>query len=362
MRRLADPRPSRRALPWRLLLLTLATAWFALTWEQGARGDKGDADAPAIKGWQKGKGWGAVWGPDDEVGSLNAMTPASVRAALAAATTGKTYDMGITYSRQSYKWPGHSPGEVMTFRSPEGVKRQQDLAFVKPDVNPAGQGWHSCAVFISDNVGTQIDGLAHITVGEDNHWYNGFKEEDWGGNFGVRKCDACTIPPIVARGVMLDIAGLRGVEALPTSYAISPKDVDQALKAQKVRLQPGDVVLFRTGVLAYWGQEGADVDRLREHDSAGITLETARYLVEEHGAMLIGSDTSGLEQMPAPEGSDCFNPVHKYLLVEQGVHIGEFHYLEDLARDKAYEFCYMASVNKIAGATAGFTMRPIAIR
>ena len=77
---------------------------------------------------------------------------------------------------------------------------------------------------------------------------------------------------------------------------------------------------------------------------------------------MIGSDTSGLEQQPAPKGSKTFIPVHNYLLVEQGVHIAEFHYLEDLAKDKVYEFCYIASTNKIAGTTAGFTMRPVAMK
>ena len=61
-------------------------------------------------------------------------------------------------------------------------------------------------------------------------------------------------------------------------------------------------------------------------------------------------------------GSDSFIPVHKYLLVEQGVHIGEFHYLEDLARDKVYEFCYVCTVNKIQGAVAGFCLRPLALK
>jgi hypothetical protein len=77
---------------------------------------------------------------------------------------------------------------------------------------------------------------------------------------------------------------------------------------------------------------------------------------------MIGSDTSGLEVAPAAEGSDTFIPVHKYLLIEQGVHILEFHNLEELARDKAYEFCYIAMTNKIAGSTAGFALRPIALR
>src|SRR5262245_36172896 len=69
---------------------------------------------PTIKGWKKGVGWGWIWGKDDEVGSLNAMDAKSIKAALQLAKEGKVYDLGITYSRNSYKWPGHSPGEVLT--------------------------------------------------------------------------------------------------------------------------------------------------------------------------------------------------------------------------------------------------------
>lgn len=356
---MTHPLASRRTLRW--IAALLAVFAFGRWTTNTADAAKDDAGA-AVRGWKKGKGYGWVWGQDDEVGSLNALSDASRLAALQLVKQGKTYDLGVTYSRNSFKWPGHSPCEVITFRGPEGVKRQQDQPFIAPSVNASGQGWHSCALFISDNVGTQLDGLGHVTVGEDNHWYNGFKEADWGGNWGVRKCDATTIPPIIARGVLLDIAGLKNVEALPASYPITPGDVDQALKKQKLELRPGDAVFFRTGALRHWGVDGADLKTMAQYDSAGITLDTAKYLVETFGAVLIGSDTSGLEVNPAPAGSDTFIPVHKYLIIEQGIHIGEFHNLEELARDQVYEFCYVATTNKIAGSTTGFALRPIAIR
>src|SRR4051812_31057038 len=91
----------------------------------------GDAGG-SIRGGEKGKGWGWVWGKDDEVGALNAMTDASRAAALALATRGETFDLGMTYSRRSYKFAGHSPGEIITFRSPDGISRMQD-----PDAPPA---------------------------------------------------------------------------------------------------------------------------------------------------------------------------------------------------------------------------------
>jgi hypothetical protein len=78
--------------------------------------------------------------------------------------------------------------------------------------------------------------------------------------------------------------------------------------------------------------------------------------------MMVGSDTSGYEVNPAPKGAGTPIPVHRYLLVDQGVHIGEFHYLEGLSKAKAYVFCYVASIAKIKGTVAGFALRPIALR
>lgn len=340
----------------------------ALVLAPGARPPVFAADAPALQRWQKGKGWGWVWGKDDEVGALNEMTDASRLAALRLVRHGKVADLGVAYDRTSYKWPGHSPGEILSFRSPEGVKRQGDLPAILND-NPMRTAWHSCALFINDNVATQIDGLGHITAGDDDHWYNGFRERDWGGDWGIRKCDATTIPPIIARGVLIDVAGAKGFDALPAHYAITPEDLQVALRRQNTQLRPGDVVLIRTGTLRYWGDTGADEQGLiKQHDSAGINLEAAKWLVEEHGALLIGSDTSGLEYAPRAEEKAAYRaryktfiPVHHYLLIEQGVHIGEFHNLEELARHRVYEFCYFCTVNKIKGTVAGFALRPVAL-
>ena len=343
-----------RWLPALLVACALLLGWTAWT--------TAEPSGHELKGWKKGRGWGWVWGKDDEVGSLNAMTPQAVLEAIGLVKKGKVYDLGIDYDRTSYKWPGHSPGEIISFRTPEGVKRQQDLGFTAPSVNPALLAWHSCALFINDNVATQIDSLGHVTTGEDNHWYNGFTEAEWGGNFGIRKADASTIPPIVVRGILIDVAGNQGVDALKGGTAIGPKDIEAALEKQGTQIRPGDAVFVRTGTLRYWGEAGGDHQKLAAHDSAGINLEAARWLVEEKGAIMVGSDTSGLEVGPAPPGSSSFIPVHEYLLVEQGVHVAEFHYLEDLAADRVYQFCYIAATNKIKGSTAGFTMRPLALR
>ena len=323
---------------------------------------------PQLQNWQRGKGWGWVWGKEDEVGALNEMTDASRQRALRLAARGEVYDLGVLYDRNSFKFAGHSPGEIISFRTPEGIKRQGDAAQATSH-NARQTAWHSAALFMSDNVATQSDGLAHITEGDDDHWYNGYREKDWGGNWGPRKADASTIPPIVARGVMIDVAGAKGVEALPGHYAIGVEDLEAALGKQGTRLEPGDVVLVRTGTLRYWGESGGDHEKIGRHDSAGISLEAAKWLVEQRGALMIGSDTSGLEYSPKEADVPAFSakyrtfiPVHSYLLIEQGVHVGEFHYLENLARARVYEFCYVAATNKIKGSAAGFALRPLAIR
>jgi kynurenine formamidase len=351
-------------------LAGLAGAWLALSVADGQSGSsaptKGAAPASkttsGIRGWTKGKGWGWIWGPQDEVGALNAMTDASRAAALALARRGETFDLGQTYSRRSYKWPGHSPGEIITFRSPDGVARMRDADAPPRDKNADLVFWHSAAMFISDNVGTQIDGLAHITAGADNHWYNGFKEADWGGDWGPRKCDAPTIPPIVARGVLIDVAAYKKMDPLPGHTDITTQDLKDTLAWEQVSLQPGDVVLVRTGAGRLWGDDGADHALIAQHDSAGPDLTATRWLIEDQGAMMLGSDTSGYEVNPPTGSPGSGVPCHRYLLVDQGVHIGEFHNLEGLSKARAYTFCYIATVNKVKGAAAGFCLRPIAIR
>jgi hypothetical protein len=163
-------------------------------------------------------------------------------------------------------------------------------------------------VFINDNVGTQIDGLGHVTTGDDNHWYNGFKEADWGGNFGVRKCDATTIPPVITRGVLIDVAGMRKVDALPSHYRIPVDDLKASLGRQKTRLRPGDTVLIRTSVLRYWGKDGGDHDKLRQHDADDLLERGAGNQVVAGGDVgrLGAPDVrQPLELRPVPDSTRC---------------------------------------------------------
>ena len=312
------------------------------------------------RGWRRGVGWGWSWGENDEVGALNGMSPSSVLAALALVTEGRTYDLGLPVDRTSFRSPVHPATEVVSFRTPGRAKQQQDIPMLDASTNTKGLAFISGLVTCSDHLGTHIDGLGHLTTGADDHWYNGFNWSQDGGDFGPRRASADTTPPIIARGVLLDIAALHGVPVLPPRTAIGPDDLAAAAARQQVELRVGDVVLIRTGSLSLWGESGADHEKLRGPDSSGLNLAAARWLIEEHGAILVGGDTSMLEVFPAVDG-DSWHPVHEYLLVEQGVHIGELHFLEQLAAGRTSEFCYVALLPKLRGITGGFAMRPIAM-
>jgi kynurenine formamidase len=312
----------------------------------------------AVPGWEPSRGWGWIWGEEDEVGALNAITSESIVEALQTVTRGKIYDLGVPLDRTSFLWPGHVATEVIGFRTPAGIKRKGDLTPLGAD--PSGLSFHTSLIMVSDHAGTQLDGLCHATFGADDHWYNGFKAADWSFDFGPGRAGAENIPPILATAVLIDVPRHRGVDELDAHSPIEPDELKATLEEQGVDVHPGEACLIRTGSLRHWGEAGADHGLIAGPDTAGITLASARWLCEEKGAMVIGTDTSTVEVVPAVDG-DAPSPVHKYLLVDQGVHMGELHYLEELAAEKVYRFCYVALVAKLRGVTAGFAMRPVAL-
>ena len=146
---------------------------------------------------------------------------------------------------------------------------------------------------------TQIDGLAHITAGPDHHWYNGFKEAEWGGDWGPRKCDAPTIPPIIARGVLIDVAAFKKVDALPATRSSPPRTSKTRLPGRAYRpagrRRPGP---HRHGPLL--GRRRHRPRQDRRPRLGRSRPDATRWLVEDQGAMMVGSDTSGYEVNPPP--------------------------------------------------------------
>jgi kynurenine formamidase len=207
------------------------------------------------------------------------------------------------------------------------------------------------ALSMYTHTGTHIDALNHF--GLHDHIWNGFSEDEHLGDRGWHKAGAETIPPIVARGVLIDVAAAKGRSELPASYDITADDLRAALARQRVSLQRGDVVLIRTGRMQHF----ADAERYKA-EPPGLNLSAARFLVEQHGAMIVGADNLSFEAFPV-ETKDNWIPVHTWLLAERGVPIMEVVDLEALARDRVYEFAFVGASLKLRGAS-GSPMRPVA--
>ncbi len=212
--------------------------------------------------------------------------------------------------------------------------------------------YSGAAVSMYTHMGTHIDSLNHF--GLDGRIWNGFSASEQVGDRGWQVAGAENIPPIVARGVLIDVAAAKGVEMLGDDYKITPDDLQDALEKQKVSLREGDVVLIRTGRMQHYENAA-----LYMQNSPGLSFAAAKFLIEEGGAMIVGADNLSLEAFPS-ELDDDYVPVHTYLLAEQGAPILELVYLEELSRDQIYEFAFIGGSLKFRGADAG-PIRPVAI-
>jgi kynurenine formamidase len=207
------------------------------------------------------------------------------------------------------------------------------------------------------HTGAHVDAHAHMTIGEDDRWFGGSARTDL-GDFGPLKGDASELEPIWTRGLLYDVPGFRGVDYLGKGEPVTAEELVAVREAQGVG-EPGegDVVLVRTGYMSHW----PDAERMAANRGPGPDVSVARWLVER-GVLATGSDTETYEVQPAPDPGTPANPqpVHTYLLIEHGVYIMESLDLEELARDRVYEFLFVALPLKIRGAT-GSMIDPVAV-
>ena len=291
------------------------------------------------------------WGPGDEIGRLNLMTDQSRAAVLARVTGGKAYDLSVDYfiGMPSWQAAGDPHFRLWMTHTPRGTVIDDPLqlgAAMNEHVSYTG-----AAISMYTHMGTHIDALSHF--GLNGRIWNGFRADEHLGDRGWRVAGAETIPPIVARGVLLDVAAEKSLEMLPDGYRISRQDLVRTLARQQIELAEGDVVLIRTGRMRVYENSLAYMA-----DPPGLGMAAARFLVEESGAMVVGADNLSFESFPS-EVEGNYVPVHTYLLAEQGTPILELVYLEELSRDRIYEFAFVGGSLKLRGADAG-PIRPVA--
>jgi kynurenine formamidase len=280
------------------------------------------------------------WGPADQRGAANRITPQKVLEAKGLITRGTVYQLGHVYeSTMPLFGTRHFSLKIPQTFGPQG---SNNLRFHDELVSgELGQ------------VGTQFDGLGHIGIGD--LFYNGNNRADFSRPDGLEKLGIENVGPIVTRGVLVDVAAFRGVARLEGGYEITLADLRGALERQRMEVRAGDVIIVHTGWSSLWKVDNAAFGAT----SPGIGLEAARWLVERE-VVIVGSDTWSMEVVPNPDASLAF-PVHQLLIPRNGIYIFENLLTEELARDRVYEFAFFFAPLKLKGAT-GSPANPLAIR
>jgi kynurenine formamidase len=290
-----------------------------------------------------------------EIGKVAELPAEAIVRAAGLVREGRTYSLAAARFPGMPLFPGHPPFQVLNYRTPRGIR----VTGAKPwgPVNDAGLGYMAEYVMATSHSGAHVDALAHMTVGDDMHWYGGGTADGNLTDFGPTYGDASKLPPFFTRGVLIDAPRFRGVDVLPKGSAIDAEEMEAICEAQGVAVQPWDTVVIRTGYMGLW----PDAERMAAHKTAGPDISAARWLLER-GVVATGTDTETYEVQPAPDPGPAGNPqpVHTLLLIENGIYLMESLDLESLAAEGVYEFLFVALPVKIRGAT-GSMIDPLAV-
>ncbi len=284
------------------------------------------------------------FGPDDQIGNLNYVTPAKTLAASKLVTRGKAYRLGIETNKDTPAYgtrtfaitvlqPGQAGGATL---GPNKMTYNDDII----------TGWVG--------VGSQIDGFGH--AGIDNLYFNCNKAADFTMPDGLKKLGIENVPAVATRGVLLDMAGYLGSDPVKEGTAFNRAEIEGAMKRQGIKaIEKGDVVLFYTGWLKLLGKDNKRFISV----NPGLGRDGARYLASLEVAM-VGADTSNFEVIPFEKDAGLFE-VHQILLARNGIHILENMNTEELVKDQAWEFLFTLGPARITGGVQAI-INPIAIK
>ena len=283
------------------------------------------------------------YGAEDRLGAINNLSPAKVLEASELIRTGKTYALGVVTGRETPAYGTRSFQIItMTGGDPSGPGEGPNLQTGNDDLLLTWLG-----------IGTQLDGLGHVGIG--HRYYNGTPVSEFLRPDGLLEFGMHTLPPIVTRGVLLDVAALSGVERLAAGTAINREEIDSAARRQGVEIRHGDVVILNTGwqALAESDPEGF------LSGEPGLGMGGAEYLAGL-GVVAVGADGGALEVLPSEDETQVF-PVHQLLLAKNGVYILENIRTDELVADEAWEFLFVLGLPRFEGAVQ-MVINPVAIR
>ena len=280
------------------------------------------------------------WGAGDERGAANHMKPETVLRATKLIRTGEVIELG----------------HVLRAGMPIQATRRFDLhtkrTFMNTQSNQRGSNEELVTTELGQ-VGTQFDAFPHQSHGDS--LYNCIKISEISTRTGFTKLGVEKVGTLMTRGVLIDVAGLKGVDILPDTYEITVQDLQQALQKQNLTLRPGDAVIINTGWGRLWGKENARYMK----GNPGIGVAAAEWLVKQD-PMLVGADNGPVEVSPNPD-REISLPGHQIFLVVNGIHLLENLKLDALAAKRVHEFAFVMQPLKMQGGT-GSTVAPVAIR
>ena len=302
----------------------------------------------------KCRNWGK-WGPDDELGTLNYITPELIVKATRMVKRGVVFSLAIPFDNtgpQINQPRRFNPIHRMILTGPDFTTG----AFKRP----GGVGFADDMVIMALQCGTQWDALSHCFL--DGKLYNGY-DANLVSSGGAKKNGMEKMARgVIARGVLLDLPRVKGVEWLEPGYGITPEDLDAAVTAHGVSVGAGDALLVRTGQMAMCRARGGWGD-YAGGDAPGLSFKSAGWL-HDHQLAAIATDTWGMEVRPN-EIPDTYQPLHQVLIPNMGLLVGEIFALDELAadcaKDRVYEFLFVAPPLPITGAV-GSPINPLAVK
>jgi kynurenine formamidase len=284
----------------------------------------------------------SVYGANDEIGAVNLLSPEIVMRAVKLVKVGKTYPLAVPIDKNL---PAFRHRSFNLYNIQPGGQAGQTLGPNKFSFNDElVTGW--------TGVGTQLNGIGHIGI--DNVYYNGNKAVDFVTVEGVKKLGIEKVPPIVSRGIVLDMTQYYGQLIVPGGTEFTVAAIEAVLKKQGIKIGKGDVVLFNTGWLELIGKD----NRQFLETEPGIGMEAAKWLADQ-GIVAFGGDTWASEVYPNPSTNEEF-PVNQYLLAKRGIYNLELIDSRALVRDKVWEFLFVLGQPLYVGSTQ-VNVNPVAI-
>lgn len=279
------------------------------------------------------RNWGK-WGPDDERGTANYITPQVTAQAARLVQRGRTYPLAIQLKAKAPIFPGrHKNWHVATYHNLSGP----------------GRGGSEDILMMHTHGTTHVDALCHVF--RDGKLYNGYPATDAIDATGTRKNAISNVGGLVTRGLLVDIAGARGVESLEPHHVIGVDEIEAALAERDLRVRSGDVLLFRTGWLNVWAHDAERFDA----QQPGIGAEVAHW-AGRHEIVAMGADNSAVEAYPTEDRL----AVHVEFIRNQGGYLIELLDLEQLAAEGVREFMFVLAPLNIARGM-GSPVTPLAV-